>query len=206
MLNQTQKNIINYLQQIAVYSEQEQWELIIANCQQIIDYCQQQLFLNKTSQQNSYAEFSSLNSLQNLQDTVPEMYGVEDSLLPPQIKTITAIQSYQKAISLQPNSPALWNKLGELYNQQEEWEKAIAAYQKEIELEPNSVVAHRQLAQIFNRTGNQALAADHLYLNVTLQPSQASVADYYNLGNLLLQQNKIDKATICLFVFVTISN
>lgn len=197
MVNQPEKNIRNYLQQIAIHSEQEQWELIIANCQQIIDYCQQQLSLNKTYQQNSYTQSSSLNFLQNPQDTATKMYAVQGNLLHSQRKTIEAIKNYQKAINSQPNSPVLWNKLGELYNQQEQWQKAIAAYQKEIEIDPNSLVAHRQLSQIFNRIGNKVLAADYLYRAFTLQPSQVSVSDYYNLGNFLLQQNKIDRATIC---------
>lgn len=107
-----------------------------------------------------------------------------------------AKQWYEKAIALQPDFVEALINLGALSVTLEQWQDAIDCYQKALAIQPSFAEAYRNLATIFSQIGNLEAASDCQYLALTLQP-QISAEDCLELGNLLSEQHKLQRAIIC---------
>jgi len=110
-----------------------------------------------------------------------------------------AIQSYQQAVSLQPSMTQLYVELGYAYSQLYQFPEAITAYQKAIEQKPNWGEPSYHLGTIFAKQGLIKEALQHLNRAILLEehlPATNRLAEaYYQKGNLLVKQKKLQAAT-----------
>jgi tetratricopeptide (TPR) repeat protein len=63
-----------------------------------------------------------------------------------------AIDSYKKALSLDPNSPVIIERLAEIYAKSQHIRNAVAEAEEALKADPNNLNAHRLLARIYVRT------------------------------------------------------
>lgn len=115
-------------------------------------------------------------------------------LKPAQIER--AITNLQQLTANSP-TPEVYFDLGYLYYQQQQWQPAIASYRKAIALKPNFPEAHLQLGAVLTQSGNEDLAANHLFKAYQLQPDLVTAQDHYELGQTLQKQNKPARAIAC---------
>jgi tetratricopeptide (TPR) repeat protein len=62
-----------------------------------------------------------------------------------------AIDSYKKALSLDPNSPVIIERLAEIYAKSQHIHNAVAEAEEALKADPNNLNAHRLLARIYVR-------------------------------------------------------
>ncbi len=83
-----------------------------------------------------------------------------------------AIESYERALQIQPNFPDALTNLGNIYYHKGEMEKAKECYRKSLSFDPNHVAANYNLANMFEEEGiplqaifyyKRALSADPLF-------------------------------------------
>ncbi|MGF1494683.1 MAG: tetratricopeptide repeat protein [Microcoleaceae cyanobacterium] len=108
-----------------------------------------------------------------------------------------SLATYQKVVELKPRDAIAHTNLGNLYAQLKQWKSAIRAYGEAIYLMPDLSVAHRNLAKVWQRVNRPVEAALSLYRALLTDPEQGKPADFLSLGNLLLNQGRIDKAESC---------
>jgi FkbM family methyltransferase len=104
---------------------------------------------------------------------------------------------YICALEIQPDFAEALANLGTVSAQQQHWQQAIASYQKAIAIQPNFAGVYRNLAKVFSQIGKPEEAADCWYAALILEPSKATADEYLNLGNTLLEQQKLDRAIVC---------
>ena len=104
---------------------------------------------------------------------------------------------YLRALEIQPDFAQALANLGTVYAQQQQWPLAIATYQKAIAIQPNFAGVYRNLARVFEQHGKPEEAADCWYSSLILEPSKATVEEYLNLGDTLVEQQKLDRAVVC---------
>ncbi len=104
---------------------------------------------------------------------------------------------YIRALEAHPDFAQALANLGTIYGQQQQWQEAIAAYQKAIAIQPNFAGVYRNLARVFSQHGKSEEAADCWYASLILEPSKATAEEYLNLGNMLAEQQKVDRAIVC---------
>jgi tetratricopeptide (TPR) repeat protein len=73
-----------------------------------------------------------------------------------------ALNTYQKALTLEPNNPAIWVEIGQVYSKRNEIEKAKESFNKAIELRPQYIDPYYYLALIFDQQGDKASAIKEL--------------------------------------------
>lgn len=103
---------------------------------------------------------------------------------------------YKVAIAHKPDFAEAFANLGTLSASLQQWQEAIAFYQKAISLQPNCAGFYRNLSRIFTQLGQPEKAADCSYQALMVEPIEVA-SEYLDLGNILLAQNKIQKAIIC---------
>ncbi len=69
-----------------------------------------------------------------------------------------AIQSYRKAVELDPNYFDAWHALGMAYLRAGQIQDAIAAGKRAVELNPNDMLAHTSLSMYYMKAGDKAAA------------------------------------------------
>ncbi|OCR01901.1 glycosyl transferase family 2 [Oscillatoriales cyanobacterium USR001] len=104
---------------------------------------------------------------------------------------------YAKAIEVQPNFPEAYANLGSIFATQQKWSEAISHYQRALVLKPNFAGVYRNLAKLFAQVGKATQSQDCWYQAFTLEPEKATPQEHINLGNSLLQQEKIQEAVNC---------
>lgn len=104
---------------------------------------------------------------------------------------------YNKALENQPNFAQAHANLGTIYAQQQQWQKAIVAYQKAIAIQPNFAGVYRNLAKVFSQQNKTKEATECWYTALILEPEKATAEEYFNLGNILVEQRQQDRAIIC---------
>ncbi|MDP3723117.1 MAG: tetratricopeptide repeat protein [Candidatus Omnitrophota bacterium] len=72
-----------------------------------------------------------------------------------------ALSFYQKAVALDPSSPALHNDIGRILQRQERWREAEQTFQRALAIDPNSVQTHVNLARLYEQMGDEEQAASH---------------------------------------------
>ena len=99
-----------------------------------------------------------------------------------------AMQSYERALALQPNYPETHYNLGVALAQRGEVAAAIAHYETALRLQPGYPEAHNNLGNAFIRTGRVPEAVGHFEAALRLKPDFAEA--HSNLGNALLQSDR----------------
>ncbi|MCS5613326.1 MAG: tetratricopeptide repeat protein, partial [Candidatus Poribacteria bacterium] len=80
--------------------------------------------------------------------------SIVDSLMAPSYLD-RVVQSYQRAIKIDPDCPAeVYNNFGLALNRQGEFQPAVRAYQKALETDPNYAEAHNNLGLVLLLTGD----------------------------------------------------
>ena len=108
-----------------------------------------------------------------------------------------AIAKCLQLIKNDPESAEIHANLGELYIQQQNWTKALDCYEKIVSLKPFSSQAHRNLARVYTATGNESKVTDHLFALFKSDPNAFTGLQLYDLGQVLLTQNKLVRAISC---------
>jgi tetratricopeptide (TPR) repeat protein/glycosyltransferase involved in cell wall biosynthesis len=93
---------------------------------------------------------SQQNSQTNAQQTATELVHLGDRLLK-ESKLVEAVEAYQQAIQLKPDSAAFQYKLGHALLQQNELERAEACFRLAVELDDQFHWGHYGLAQVAQR-------------------------------------------------------
>ena len=114
-----------------------------------------------------------------------------------------AIDSYKKALDLEPNSPAIMERLAEVEAESQRMRDAVMEAQAILKIEPDNLAAHRLLARIYVRTlgdttdgvsqaSTEQKAVDELQAILKLAPDDSESALW--LARLYRAQNKTDEA------------
>jgi len=78
-----------------------------------------------------------------------------------------SIDSYKKALALQPGSPVIMERLAEIYAKSQRVRDAVAEAQEVLKIDPDNLAAHRLLARIYVRTLGDANAGELQKENLT---------------------------------------
>ena len=103
-----------------------------------------------------------------------------------------AINSYKKAISLQPHSTIIYTNMGLALKNQGKLDSAIAAYKKSISLNPNYAEAYNNIGNALKEQGNIEEAIEAYKRCISLKPDYAVA--YSNMGNALKADGNIEAA------------
>jgi tetratricopeptide (TPR) repeat protein len=103
-----------------------------------------------------------------------------------------AIESYEKAIKINPDAAGAYNNLGLAYKDQGNLTKAIQYYKKAIELDPDAAKAYNNLGIVYANQGNHTKAIEYYKKTIELDPDDAEA--YYNLGLTYYLQGNYTKA------------
>jgi tetratricopeptide (TPR) repeat protein len=69
-----------------------------------------------------------------------------------------AIESYRKAVELDPQYLDAWHALGMAYLRAGRIQDAIAAGKRSVEINPNDMLAHTSLSMYYMKAGDKAMA------------------------------------------------
>jgi len=78
-----------------------------------------------------------------------------------------SIESYKKALAIDPNSAVIKERLAEIYAKSQRLRDAVVQAQEALQLDPNNVDAHRLLARIYVRSLGDLEAGDVQQENLT---------------------------------------
>jgi tetratricopeptide (TPR) repeat protein len=105
-----------------------------------------------------------------------------------------AIESYEKAIEIQPEQPFwVYRHIGFALRQQERLEEAIKHYQKAIELQPDDAGIYSLMGQVQKLVGDLEGAIASYQTAIELRVD-APIQIYLNLGEVLSQCDRVDEA------------
>lgn len=107
-------------------------------------------------------------------------------------RTKEAVESYERAIDLQPTDVDTRFALGNLYLANRQTQEAINQFQQVIGLIPKKAEAHMSLGLAYLQNDKLEQAAQALQTAVGLQPNLAGV--HTNLGNVFRRQGKANEA------------
>jgi len=100
--------------------------------------------------------------------------------------------SFQKGVSLKPDSWQGHILLGDIYRQRQNWDQAISNYQAAARLNPATPASFLGLAAVYWRTGQFARAIPPLRKVFDLDPDNAEAA--FVLGDIYTRQHRFDEA------------
>ena len=69
-----------------------------------------------------------------------------------------AIESYRKAVALDPNYFDAWHALGMAYLRANRIQDALEAGKRAVEINPNDMLAHTSLSMYYMKAGDKAMA------------------------------------------------
>ena len=103
-----------------------------------------------------------------------------------------AIQSFEKAINIQPRYVNAYNNLGNLYYESGKLEKAEAFFKKAIEINPKYFQAYNNLGNVYSDMGkkDEAIALYEKVLELNPEDPDA----YFNLGNVYKGKGRTEEA------------
>ncbi len=158
-----------YLQQAQSFEAEGQWQKAIAACQEALKFNPKLAQAYKTWGDN-------LQKLGNI---------------------TAAMGYYAKALAIKPDYAEVCLNLGSLSFQKQQWQLAVNYYQKAAEIEPDCVKAYRNLARAYKKLGQQQLMLDSWYQALQIEPTSAGVAEHCQLGAIMLETDRIDRAIAC---------
>ena len=121
----------------------------------------------------------------------PELYVMNGQLHESQGNYTKAIDSFSKALEIEPKNPAALLSTARLYERQNEKEKAVQFYQKAAEVAPNAAV-FADLGNLQARNGNLVAAKDQLQKAVNLDSKNTTYRSA--LAGVLLDSGNTDSA------------
>ena len=71
-----------------------------------------------------------------------------------------AVDSYKKALDLEPNSPVIMERLAEIYAKSQRIRDAVTEAQQVLKIDPDNLAAHRLLSRIYVRTLGDLTSSD----------------------------------------------
>jgi tetratricopeptide (TPR) repeat protein len=104
-----------------------------------------------------------------------------------------ALVELNKALEKAPSHPTIHLAIGNAYAKAGKNEEALAAYNKAISFNPNDPDLYTTAAIVMNALGKTADAQEAFKKAAALKP-EAAAQNYYNLGVLFMNSNKIDEA------------
>ncbi len=121
----------------------------------------------------------------------PELHVMNGQLHESQGNYAKAIDSFSKALEMEPKNPAALLSTARLYERQNEKEKAVLFYQKAAEVAPNAAV-FADLGNLQARNGNLVAAKDQLQKAVNLDSKNTTYRSA--LAGVLLDSGNTDSA------------
>lgn len=103
-----------------------------------------------------------------------------------------AIESYMRALRVQPDYSMPHYTLGEIFAKQGKLADAVFHYQEAVRIDPDFAEAHNNLGNLLFRQGDFDRAIQHYRRALKLNPGYAQVS--FNLARALAQQNRVDDA------------
>ncbi len=97
-----------------------------------------------------------------------------------------AIEAYETAVKLDPNSAGAWVNLGTILFNSKSWDEAEVHYKRALQVDPSYALAHFNLANLYDEQGYFHKSLKHYQQAVALNPQYADA--HYNLA-LLHQGN-----------------
>ena len=86
---------------------------------------------------------------------------------------------------------------GNKYALKQQWKKAIYCFARAIKQKPDCAIAYHQLADIYRQINDTEAFITCIYRFCVLKPGSVSAKNHFDLGNLLLERDKIAEATVC---------
>jgi len=123
-------------------------------------------------------------------------YNNLGNALQKQGKLEEAIESYRKAIEIQPDYIYAHNGLGNVLREQGKFGEAIEAYRKAIEIQPDFVYAYNGFGYVLNKQGKLEEAIKACREAIEIQPDNADT--WSNLGWIYLSMNELSEAETAL--------
>jgi tetratricopeptide (TPR) repeat protein len=120
-------------------------------------------------------------------------YLVGNSLLN-QRRVDEAVEHFQKALALQPESAAFHAGLGSAFYQKRRMNEAIVEYQKALEIKPDFAEAHNNLGYSLLQMGRVNEAITHFQRTLEIKPDFAET--HKTLGDSLLRIGRVDEAIV----------
>jgi tetratricopeptide (TPR) repeat protein len=105
-----------------------------------------------------------------------------------------AIEHYEEALRLDPDSAEVCNNLANALAQSLRLDEAIQHYQRALRLRPDFAQTHSNLATILAAKGRTDEAIEHYQQALRLEPDRAK--DHYGLGNALAARGRTSEARI----------
>jgi len=106
-------------------------------------------------------------------------------------QTKQAIECYLARAELQPKVADNFHRLGQAYMQNQQPDEAIVAFEKAISLDDKHPECYHDLATAYLIKGDSAKALTYFFRQLEVRPLAQT---YYNMGVLLLQQNRLHEA------------
>ncbi len=143
-------------------------------------------------------------SAQMIQQKMAMLYEATGPLLEGQIAQLAgvrdaALASYQKALSINPESSGaktlteyLYREKAERFRREKKLDLAIQSYRQALQVSPRSPKSHNNLATLFLAVGQTDLAEAHFKQAMEADP--AYVTPVLNLGFLSLDRGQFDRA------------
>ena len=103
-----------------------------------------------------------------------------------------AISEYKKAITLNPNSPIIYNRLGVAYSELKQYDTALNAYQKALVLSPTTAEPHYNMGLVYLKQGNLPRAAEAFKRAIAINAEWEDA--YTGLGEVYLKQGDFRQA------------
>ena len=188
----TRSDIQTYLKQAETYANQANWSQTIVICQQVIEYCHQQL--DNSLPAAKIATYLSLGDRALSLGNTPEAIAQYNQALNIARQITESPVADVKSATRLTNLPQINQKLGEAFSQQHRWSEAAAHYRRAIELNQTSTGANSapNSALIQSQTASTARYYEQA---VAIEPNSAELLA--NLGNLYREQQQWQKAIAC---------
>ncbi len=106
--------------------------------------------------------------------------------------TDKTIESYKKALLLNPNHTDAYNNMGMALYDQGKFYEAVTSYQKALKIEPDFADAHYNLGNAFKEAGNLKKAIESYQASLVINPKDTEVL--LNYGNALKSYGDFDHA------------
>ena len=120
-------------------------------------------------------------------------YLIGNSLLH-QGRVDEAVECFQKALALQPESASFHNGLGNAFYQKRRMDEAIVQYQKALAIQPESVEACEFLGEVLFQTGQIDQAIVQYQKALEIKPNFAEA--HNNLGSSFLRIERVNEAIV----------
>ena len=107
-------------------------------------------------------------------------------------KLDTAIQAFEKALTIKPDYVEAINNMGIAFKEQGKLEEAIKEYEKVFTIEANCFEAHNNIGNALKEQGNLEKALESYEMAIMIKPDYAEA--YNNMGIILKEQGRIKEA------------